>query len=81
MVRDCKARDAIVPSNLAGTVQILWVILIGPVAGVIAKFITPGENEPMGSSSPRYLEFMEPWLQRTSDKLSVGTDQIRALIE
>ena len=56
MVRDCKARDAIVPSNLAGTVQILWVILIGSVAGVIAKFITPGENEPMGSSSPRYLE-------------------------
>jgi uncharacterized membrane protein YeaQ/YmgE (transglycosylase-associated protein family) len=58
MVRDCKARDAIVPSNLAGTVQILWVILIGSVAGVIAKFITPGENEPMGSSSPRYLEFI-----------------------
>jgi hypothetical protein len=24
---------------------------------------------------------LEPWLQRTSDKLSVGTDQIRALIE
>ena len=26
----------------------LWTILIGFVAGVIAKFITPGENEPSG---------------------------------
>jgi uncharacterized membrane protein YeaQ/YmgE (transglycosylase-associated protein family) len=29
-------------------VHILWVILIGFVAGIIAKFITPGENEPKG---------------------------------
>lgn len=28
--------------------HILWVILIGFVAGIIAKFITPGENEPKG---------------------------------
>src|ERR1700712_4880214 len=27
---------------------ILWTIIIGFVAGVIAKFITPGENEPAG---------------------------------
>lgn len=27
---------------------ILWTILIGFVAGVIAKFITPGTNEPSG---------------------------------
>ena len=27
---------------------ILWTILIGFVAGVIAKFITPGDNEPSG---------------------------------
>lgn len=27
---------------------ILWTILIGFVAGVIAKFITPGRNEPQG---------------------------------
>jgi uncharacterized membrane protein YeaQ/YmgE (transglycosylase-associated protein family) len=26
----------------------LWTILIGFIAGVIAKFITPGENEPSG---------------------------------
>jgi uncharacterized membrane protein YeaQ/YmgE (transglycosylase-associated protein family) len=29
-------------------VSILWTIIIGFVAGVIAKFITPGSNEPSG---------------------------------
>jgi uncharacterized membrane protein YeaQ/YmgE (transglycosylase-associated protein family) len=28
--------------------SILWTIIIGFVAGVIAKFIMPGENEPAG---------------------------------
>ena len=27
---------------------ILWTILIGFIAGVIAKFVTPGKNEPQG---------------------------------
>ena len=27
---------------------IIWTIIIGFVAGVIAKFITPGPNEPQG---------------------------------
>lgn len=27
---------------------IIWTILIGFIAGVIAKFITPGDNEPSG---------------------------------
>ena len=27
---------------------IIWTIIIGFVAGVIAKFIMPGENEPTG---------------------------------
>jgi uncharacterized membrane protein YeaQ/YmgE (transglycosylase-associated protein family) len=30
------------------TVGILWTIIIGFVAGVIAKFIVPGSNEPTG---------------------------------
>jgi uncharacterized membrane protein YeaQ/YmgE (transglycosylase-associated protein family) len=29
-------------------VGILWTILIGFIAGVLAKFITPGDNEPSG---------------------------------
>ena len=28
--------------------SILWTILIGFIAGVIAKFIVPGDNEPSG---------------------------------
>jgi len=28
--------------------SILWIIIIGFVAGVIAKFIMPGSNEPSG---------------------------------
>jgi uncharacterized membrane protein YeaQ/YmgE (transglycosylase-associated protein family) len=32
--------------NLA--MSIIWTIIIGFVAGVIAKFITPGDNEPSG---------------------------------
>jgi uncharacterized membrane protein YeaQ/YmgE (transglycosylase-associated protein family) len=27
---------------------IIWTIIIGFVAGIIAKFITPGDNEPSG---------------------------------
>jgi uncharacterized membrane protein YeaQ/YmgE (transglycosylase-associated protein family) len=28
--------------------SIIWTIVIGFVAGVIAKFLTPGDNEPSG---------------------------------
>ena len=28
--------------------RFLWIILIGFIAGVIAKLVTPGENEPKG---------------------------------
>jgi uncharacterized membrane protein YeaQ/YmgE (transglycosylase-associated protein family) len=28
--------------------HILWIILIGFIAGVVAKFVTPGSNEPQG---------------------------------
>lgn len=27
---------------------IIWTIIIGLVAGIVAKFIVPGENEPQG---------------------------------
>jgi uncharacterized membrane protein YeaQ/YmgE (transglycosylase-associated protein family) len=30
------------------SMHILWTIIIGFIAGVIAKFITPGDNEPSG---------------------------------
>jgi uncharacterized membrane protein YeaQ/YmgE (transglycosylase-associated protein family) len=33
---------------LEEAVGIIWTIIIGFVAGVIAKFVTPGSNEPSG---------------------------------
>ena len=30
------------------TMHIIWIIIIGFIAGVIAKLVTPGENEPQG---------------------------------
>ena len=34
--------------SLEQTMGIIWTIVIGFVAGVIAKFIMPGKNEPSG---------------------------------
>jgi uncharacterized membrane protein YeaQ/YmgE (transglycosylase-associated protein family) len=31
-----------------GSMGIIWTIIIGFVAGIIAKFIMPGDNEPQG---------------------------------
>ena len=35
-------------ANRGGVRGIIWTIVIGFVAGVIAKFIMPGKNEPSG---------------------------------
>lgn len=35
--------------------SILWTILIGFIAGVLAKLITPGSNEPQGFIIPTIL--------------------------
>jgi uncharacterized membrane protein YeaQ/YmgE (transglycosylase-associated protein family) len=47
-------------------VSILWTIIIGFVAGVIAKFITPGTNEPSGFILTTILgiigAFLATWL-------------------
>jgi uncharacterized membrane protein YeaQ/YmgE (transglycosylase-associated protein family) len=29
-------------------VSILWIIVVGSVAGLIARFLAPGPNKPMG---------------------------------
>jgi uncharacterized membrane protein YeaQ/YmgE (transglycosylase-associated protein family) len=47
-------------------VGIIWTIVIGFVAGVIAKFITPGSNEPSGFILTTILgivgAFLASWL-------------------
>ena len=46
--------------------SILWTIIIGFVAGVIAKFIMPGDNEPSGFILTTILgivgAFLATWL-------------------
>jgi len=55
------------PSSIKGaTVGIIWTIIIGFVAGVIAKFIMPGDNEPSGFIMTTILgiigAFVASWL-------------------
>jgi uncharacterized membrane protein YeaQ/YmgE (transglycosylase-associated protein family) len=48
---------------------IIWTIIIGFVAGVIAKFIMPGDNEPSGFILTTILgiagAFLATWLGQT----------------
>jgi uncharacterized membrane protein YeaQ/YmgE (transglycosylase-associated protein family) len=46
----CATRDCfgVNPDRRFHPMSIIWTIIIGFIAGVIAKFITPGDNEPSG---------------------------------
>jgi uncharacterized membrane protein YeaQ/YmgE (transglycosylase-associated protein family) len=56
--------------------SIIWTIVIGFVAGVIAKFITPGENEPSGFILTTILgivgAFVATWLGQSLGWYSAG---------
>jgi uncharacterized membrane protein YeaQ/YmgE (transglycosylase-associated protein family) len=41
-------RELLDPIGEYENMHILWIILIGFIAGVIAKLVTPGDNEPRG---------------------------------
>src|SRR5262249_9313747 len=49
-IRNQSSRRAFPPLHTSGRrpMGILWLIIIGFVAGVIAKFLHPGPNEPSG---------------------------------
>ena len=55
---------------------ILWTIIIGFVAGIIAKFITPGDNEPSGFILTTVLgiagAFLATWLGQALGWYSAG---------
>jgi hypothetical protein len=55
---------------------IVWTIIIGFVAGLIAKFLLPGPNEPSGFIVTTLLG---PSLPLSWDKPSVGTKLVKAL--
>ena len=64
MINECEFQDSIIGDfaivmlrlvprpilGLTGSVKmgIIWTIIIGFIAGVVAKFIMPGSNEPQG---------------------------------
>ena len=55
---------------------IVWTIIIGFVAGIIAKFITPGDNEPSGFILTTVLgiagAFLATWLGQALGWYSAG---------
>ena len=55
---------------------IVWTIIIGLVAGIIAKFITPGDNEPSGFILTTVLgiagAFLATWLGQALGWYSAG---------
>lgn len=57
---------------------IIWTIIIGFVAGVIAKFIMPGDNEPLGLSSPRSSASSAHSWRRSSGNRSAGIGPAKA---
>ena len=52
--------------------HILWTIIIGFIAGIIAKFIHPGSNEPQGFILTTVLGIIGGLPPPTSAKPSVG---------
>jgi uncharacterized membrane protein YeaQ/YmgE (transglycosylase-associated protein family) len=55
--------------------SILWTIIIGFVAGVIAKFITPGDKEPQGFILTTVLGIIGAFdLYRTGRRLVSGSE-------
>jgi hypothetical protein len=57
---------------------IIWTIIIGFVAGVIAKFIMPGSNEPSGFVLTAILGSSAHSLRAISDERSAGINPARA---
>lgn len=55
---------------------IIWTIIIGFLAGIIAKFITPGDNEPSGFILTTVLgiagAFLATWLGQSLGWYSAG---------
>ena len=59
---------------------ILWTIIIGFVAGIIAKLIMPGDNEPAGFILTTILGIVERSLRHFWVRHSVGIAQAKARV-
>jgi uncharacterized membrane protein YeaQ/YmgE (transglycosylase-associated protein family) len=61
-------------------VGIIWTIIIGFIAGVIAKLITPGKNEPAGFILSTVLGIVGAFVATFLVKHWAGTGPARALV-
>jgi uncharacterized membrane protein YeaQ/YmgE (transglycosylase-associated protein family) len=52
--------------------HIIWIIIIGFVAGVIAKLITPGDNEPKGFILTTILSIVGAFVATYLGKAGMG---------
>jgi hypothetical protein len=57
--------------------HILGTIIIGFIAGVIAKLVTPGDREPKGFILTTILASLARSWRRTSGRRSAGMDPIK----
>ena len=61
--------------------SILWTILIGFIAGVLAKLITPGSNEPQGFILMTILGIVGAFVATyLGHKRSAGTEPMRVRV-
>ena len=60
--------------------SILWTILIGFIAGVLAKLITPGSNEPQGFILTTILGIVGAFVATTWAKRSAGIEPTRVRV-
>ena len=60
--------------------SILWTILIGFIAGVLAKLITPGSNEPQGFILTTILGIVGAFVATYLDKRLAGTEPMRVRV-
>jgi uncharacterized membrane protein YeaQ/YmgE (transglycosylase-associated protein family) len=57
---------------------VLWTIIIGFIAGVIAKFIMPGDNEPSGFIMTTILGIVGAFVASYLGRALAGTARVKA---
>jgi uncharacterized membrane protein YeaQ/YmgE (transglycosylase-associated protein family) len=59
--------------------HIIWTIIIGFIAGVIAKFVTPGENKPSGFILTTILGIVGAFVATYLGQAGAGIARTKAL--
>jgi uncharacterized membrane protein YeaQ/YmgE (transglycosylase-associated protein family) len=60
--------------------NIIWIIVIGFIAGLIARVLSPGPNDPKGFLLTTVLGIAGAFLATSSARPSAGTGSIRVLV-